>query len=224
MCQTGNYDYLCKIVCIGNAGSGKSTLVTSYKQGKFTSHDEYYRGEPVGIDFVVKTIDVDNSIVKMQIWDTAGQERFRTITRSYYRGANIILLMYSVLDYESYDDIRKLWYDSVKRSCRDNGNKDAIIILVANKCDRNDHRRQVSTELGYQLADELDIKLFEVSASTYDNVDALFKYCAKCHIQQTTQQIRNQLCSNLQFTKQPQQPQQHNKQNNRFNLSSCCIS
>jgi len=70
----------------------------------------------------------------------------------------------------------------------------------------------------------LDIKLFEVSASTYDNVDALFKYCAKCHIQQTTQQIRNQLCSNLQFTKQPQQPQQHNKQNNRFNLSSCCIS
>jgi len=218
-----DHDYLLKIVCIGNADSGKSTLVLSAIQGKFTSYDDYWGGEPIGVDFFIKTIKVDNNIVKMQIWDTAGRERFGAITSSYYRGANIILLMYSVQDYKSYEDISKFWYQQVKDSCSNNSS--AIMILVANKCDSC--HREVSFEQGCQLADTLGMKFFKVSALTYNNVNTLFEYCAENCVQQAIQQSRIQLCMEHQ-TPTPSGNKSINiitntqKDNNGINLFSCC--
>ncbi|KAF2236115.1 NCA2-domain-containing protein [Viridothelium virens] len=122
----------------------------------------------IGIDFKIRTIELDGKRVKLQIWDTAGQERFRTITTAYYRGAMGILLVYDVTDQRSFDNIRT-WFSNVEQHATEGVNK----ILIGNKCDWEE-KRAVSTEQGQALADELGIPFMEVSAKSNINVDKAF--------------------------------------------------
>ncbi|KAF2815305.1 NCA2-domain-containing protein [Mytilinidion resinicola] len=122
----------------------------------------------IGIDFKIRTIELDGKRVKLQIWDTAGQERFRTITTAYYRGAMGILLVYDVTDERSFNNIRT-WFSNVEQHATEGVNK----ILIGNKCDWEE-KRAVSTERGQQLADELGIPFLEVSAKSNINVDKAF--------------------------------------------------
>ncbi|KAF1947982.1 NCA2-domain-containing protein [Clathrospora elynae] len=122
----------------------------------------------IGIDFKIRTIELDGKRVKLQIWDTAGQERFRTITTAYYRGAMGILLVYDVTDERSFNNIRT-WFSNVEQHATEGVNK----ILIGNKCDWEE-KRAVSTEQGQALADELGVPFLEVSAKGNINVDQAF--------------------------------------------------
>jgi Ras-related protein Rab-8A len=121
------------------------------------------------IDFKIRTIELDNRRIKLQIWDTAGQERFRTITTAYYRGAMGILLVYDVTDESSFNNIRN-WIRNIELHASDNVNK----ILVGNKADMDESKRVVPTAKGQALADEYGIKFFETSAKTNLNVENVF--------------------------------------------------
>ena len=112
----------------------------------------------IGVDFKIKTIEVDGKTIKLQIWDTAGQERFKTITSSYYKGAHGIIVTYDMTDRESFSSIQN-WMAEVEKHASDNISR----ILVGNKCDL-ESQRAVSSEDGRELADFYKLKYIETSA------------------------------------------------------------
>ncbi len=129
--------------------------------------------KPIGIDFKIRTIELDGKKIKLQIWDTAGQERFRTITTAYYRGAMGIMLVYDVTNEKSFDNIKN-WI----RNIEEHASSDVEKMILGNKCDIHD-RRQVSRERGEQLAIEYGIKFMETSAKASINVEEAFFTLAK---------------------------------------------
>ncbi|KAL6054675.1 hypothetical protein STEG23_035366, partial [Scotinomys teguina] len=118
-----------------------------------------------GIDFKIRTIELDGKRIKLQIWDTAGQERFRTITTAYYRGAMGIMLVYDITNEKSFDNIRN-WI----RNIEEHASADVEKMILGNKCDVND-KRQVSKERGEKLALDYGIKFMETSAKANINVE-----------------------------------------------------
>ncbi|XP_030895995.1 ras-related protein Rab-3D isoform X2 [Leptonychotes weddellii] len=140
-----NFDYMFKLLLIGNSSVGKTSFLFRYADDSFTPAFV----STVGIDFKVKTVYRHDKRIKLQIWDTAGQERYRTITTAYYRGAMGFLLMYDVANQESFAAVQD-WATQIKTYSWDN----AQVILVGNKCDLEDER-VVPTEDGRKLADDL---------------------------------------------------------------------
>ncbi|XP_029307926.1 ras-related protein Rab-13 isoform X2 [Cottoperca gobio] len=110
------YDLLYKLLLIGDSGVGKTCLIIRFSEDNFNS--TYI--STIGIDFKVKTVEVDGKKVKLQVWDTAGQERFKTITTAYYRGAMGIILVYDITDEKSYENIQN-WMKSIKELAKDHG-------------------------------------------------------------------------------------------------------
>ena len=166
--RSTKYDYLIKLLLIGDSGVGKSCLLLRYADDTFTSSFI----TTIGIDFKIKSILIDDSKVKLQIWDTAGQERFRTITTAYYRGAMGILLVYDVADENSFFNVKN-WMKQIDQNAAENVNR----VLIGNKCDLDE--RKVSYEQGKALADEYGIKFFETSAKLNTHVDSSFLSIAK---------------------------------------------
>ncbi|CAK7568535.1 MAG: GTP-binding protein [Sporothrix epigloea] len=164
MAGNRNYDFLIKLLLIGDSGVGKSCCLLRFSEDSFTPSFI----TTIGIDFKIRTIELDGKRVKLQIWDTAGQERFRTITTAYYRGAMGILLVYDVTDERSFENIRT-WFSNVEQHATEGVNK----ILIGNKCDWEE-KRVISTEQGQQLANELGIPFIEVSAKSGINIDKAF--------------------------------------------------
>ncbi|GCB72535.1 RAB3D, member RAS oncogene family, a [Scyliorhinus torazame] len=155
-----NFDYMFKLLIIGNSSVGKTSFLFRYADDSFTPAFV----STVGIDFKVKTVYRNEKRVKLQIWDTAGQERYRTITTAYYRGAMGFLLMYDIANQDSFNAVHD-WATQIKTYSWDN----AQVILVANKSDLEDDR-VVPTEDGRRLADELGFEFFEASAKENINV------------------------------------------------------
>jgi Ras-related protein Rab-1A len=127
----------------------------------------------IGVDFKIRTLEVDGRTIKLQIWDTAGQERFKTITSSYYKGAHGIIVVYDITDKESFKNI-DTWMNEVEKHASDNVSR----ILVGNKCDM-DESRQVSTDEGKELADQYNIRFMETSAKESANVEEAFTLMTK---------------------------------------------
>jgi len=167
--KSNTYDYLIKLLLIGDSGVGKSCLLLRFADDTFTPSFI----STIGIDFKIRTIELDGKRIKLQIWDTAGQERFRTITTAYYRGAMGILLVYDVTDDQSFSNIRN-WVRSIEQHATDNVNK----ILIGNKSDLAE-KRVVDTPKGQALADEYGIKFFETSAKSASNVEEAFYSIAR---------------------------------------------
>nr|XP_044627884.1 ras-related protein Rab-3C isoform X4 [Equus asinus] len=143
-----NFDYMFKLLIIGNSSVGKTSFLFRYADDSFTSAFV----STVGIDFKVKTVFKNEKRIKLQIWDTAGQERYRTITTAYYRGAMGFILMYDITNEESFNAVQD-WSTQIKTYSWDN----AQVILVGNKCDMEDER-VISTERGQHLGEQLDSK------------------------------------------------------------------
>lgn len=162
--MTKTYDYLFKLLLIGDAGVGKTDIIFKFSEAE--SNSAFI--STIGVDFRVRTIEVDGKKVKLQIWDTAGQERLCSVTSSYYRGANGIMLVYDITDERSFDNIRK-WISNVDENTSDDVEK----ILLGNKCDESD-KRQVSKDSGEQLATMYGIKFMEVSGKANINVEDAF--------------------------------------------------
>merc|ERR1711959_277527 len=158
------YDVLMKLLLISDSGVGKSSVLLRYCDDVF----ETSFLSTIGIDFKIRTIELDDKKVKLQIWDTAGQERFRTITQAYYRGAMGIILVYDVTDDQSFNRIRT-WMRNVEQ----HANENVVKILLGNKCDMG-RKRMVTWQQGADLAMEYGIEFFETSAKANVNVEEAF--------------------------------------------------
>ncbi|KXS16084.1 putative ethylene-responsive small GTP-binding protein [Gonapodya prolifera JEL478] len=167
--KSASYDYLIKLLLIGDSGVGKSCLLLRFSDDSFTPSFI----TTIGIDFKIRTVDLDGKRVKLQIWDTAGQERFRTITTAYYRGAMGILLVYDVTDERSFNNVRN-WIRNIEQHATEGVSK----ILVGNKCDMNE-KRAVTKEQGQALADEYGIRFIETSAKSNQGVEEAFLSLAR---------------------------------------------
>jgi len=168
-----DYDYLFKLVLIGDSGVGKSCLLLRFADDSFT--DSYI--STIGVDFRFRTVNIEQKTVKLQIWDTAGQERFRTITSAYYRGAHGIIMVYDVTNYESFEHVEE-WLNEVNR----HASESTLKLLVGNKADLADDKK-VETEEAETFAKNLNISFLETSAKNATNVEAAFLTMAKQLIQ-----------------------------------------
>ncbi|KAJ6967514.1 ras-related protein RABB1c-like [Populus alba x Populus x berolinensis] len=159
-----SYAYLFKYIIIGDTGVGKSCLLLQFTDKRFQPvHDL-----TIGVEFGARMITIDNKPIKLQIWDTAGQESFRSITRSYYRGAAGALLVYDITRRETFNHLAS-WLEDA----RQHANANMTIMLIGNKSDLA-HRRAVSTEEGEQFAKEHGLIFMEASAKTAQNVEEAF--------------------------------------------------
>jgi Ras-related protein Rab-1A len=159
-----DYDYLFKLVLIGDSGVGKSCLLLRFADDAFT--ESYI--STIGVDFRFRTVKIDQKTVKLQIWDTAGQERFRTITSAYYRGADGIIMVYDVTSQDSFDHVND-WLKEVNRYASEGTCK----LLVGNKSDRSTDK-VVTAEQAKEFADDLGIAFLETSAKSAQNVEEAF--------------------------------------------------
>ena len=162
--MSDKYDFTFKLLFIGDAGVGKTSLFLRFAYGTFTANHL----TTIGLDFKIKKMNIEGKLIKLQIWDTAGQEYFRTLTKSYYKGANGIILTYDVTDENSFKNIRN-WIKQIEANSPPN----VRMVLVGNKCDKPD--RVVTEEEGKKLADDFGINFFETSAKTNQNVTEVFQ-------------------------------------------------
>ncbi|XP_016843543.1 ras-related protein Rab-43 [Nasonia vitripennis] len=160
------FDYLFKIVLIGDCGTGKTCIVQKFRSGNFIQR----HGNTIGVDFSMKTVLVDGKRVKLQIWDTAGQERFRTITQSYYRSANGVILVYDITKRSSFLSLQR-WIDEIRRYTSSH----VLLILVGNKCDLEDARevQKAEAEAVCEYLPEV-FRIVETSAKENTNIDSIF--------------------------------------------------
>lgn len=157
-----------KILTIGESGVGKTCILKRFVDNQFiTNHLA-----TIGIDFKTKIINVKNQPVNLKIWDTAGQERFRNITNQYYKGADGIILVFDVTDYNSFEKINQ-WMTQINTNTEINN---LGFVLLGNKVDMD--QRVITTEMAGKLAKQLGIKYFETSASTGLNINESFEYLA----------------------------------------------
>jgi Ras-related protein Rab-1A len=160
-----NYDILFKVVLIGDSAVGKSTLLSM-----MVNEIDLERYSPtLGIDYKSKIVDYGRYKVKLQLWDTAGQERFHTISASYYRNADCVIVVYDITVKRSFDNI-KYWIEQICRYCLN----DIIVILVGNKKDLQ-KLRTVLEEEGKSFANEYNLSFFELSAKNKFEVNGVFK-------------------------------------------------
>ena len=163
--KNNNIEFSYKILLLGNALVGKSSILIKYSDDYFP---ENYIAT-VGIDYKLKHFELANGKkVKVQIWDTAGQDRYKSLTKNYYKNSNGIILVYSVVDKKSFDEISN-WIEDIREETKD----DIIIFLVGNKIDLND-KRVISINDAKKLAENYNIKYYETSAKTGNGIDILF--------------------------------------------------
>eukprot|EP00002_Diphylleia_rotans_P029398 TRINITY_DN598_c0_g2_i1.p1 TRINITY_DN598_c0_g2~~TRINITY_DN598_c0_g2_i1.p1 ORF type:complete len:182 (-),score=40.58 TRINITY_DN598_c0_g2_i1:229-774(-) len=160
-----DYDYLFKVLIIGDSGTGKSCLMSRLVDGSYDGNFV----STIGVDFKITTLQVEGKEVKLQIWDTAGQERFRAITHSYYHGAHGILVVYDVTKRETFDHIQS-WFTEISRYASPN----VVNLLVGNKTDLASER-VVRTEEGKAFGSSLNVPFMEASAKSGENVVDTFK-------------------------------------------------
>ncbi|XP_072523674.1 ras-related protein Rab-18a [Salminus brasiliensis] len=154
-----------KILIIGESGVGKSSLLLRFTDDTFDPE----LGATIGVDFKVKTVAIDGNQTKLAIWDTAGQERFRTLTPSYYRGAQGVILVYDVTRQETFTKL-STWLSELETFCTRN---DLVKMLVGNKIDKED--REVDRNEGLKFARKHSMLFIEASAKTRDGVECAFE-------------------------------------------------
>lgn len=164
-----DYDYLFKIVLIGDSGVGKSNLLHRFTRNEFNLESK----TTIGVEFSQKNVEIEGKNIRAQIWDTAGQERYRAITSAYYRGALGALLVYDVCKAETFESLSK-WLKELK----DHTDLQITIMLVGNKSDLK-HLRAVKTEDAAAFAQKNKLAFIETSALENNNVTQAFENTLK---------------------------------------------
>ena len=187
-CNEEDYDYLYKIVLVGEAGVGKTHLLSRYVKGSLPKNPT----STIGVEFATRTVPLlTGGTVRAQIWDTAGQERYKSITSAHYRRAVGALLVYDVTNEKSFISLKK-WLDDLK----ENAEPDIVIMLVGNKidlCEKNPLLRKVLTEQGKKFANCYSMLFEETSAITITRVREAFENLLQeiYNLKSRTSKIRN---------------------------------
>jgi len=181
-----DYSYLFKFIIIGDEAVGKTCLLLQFTDKRYrTTHQV-----TVGVEFGSRTVDVNGSRIKLQCWDTAGQDRFRSIIRSYYRGAAGMLLVYDISQRDSFEHIVQ-WL----REARDNADPELVITLIGNKADKAAERKVTQAE-GMSLARQNGLLFLETSAVTGHCVDEAFLSTAKHVLQKELKKHQDEMVQN----------------------------
>nr|XP_019940308.1 PREDICTED: ras-related protein Rab-15-like [Paralichthys olivaceus] len=179
------YDMLFRLLMLGDSGVGKTCMLRRFTDSEFDpSHIS-----TIGVDFKMKTLEIDGVKVRIQIWDTAGQERYQTITKQYYRRAQGIIFVYDITSEAAFQHIAK-WASDVDDYAPNKMQR----ILVGNKSDE-ELRRQVTTEQGSKLAETYEMEFFETSASTSNNIREAFTRLTELVLQAHKRDTDNLLSS-----------------------------
>lgn len=165
MADQSNFDFLFKVVLIGDSGVGKSNLLSRFTRNEFNLESK----STIGVEFATRSLAIDGKTVKAQIWDTAGQERYRAITSAYYRGAVGALLVYDISKHQTYTNVTR-WL----KELRDHADSNIVIMLVGNKSDLK-HLRAVPTDEAKAFAAENGLSFIETSALDASNVESAFQ-------------------------------------------------
>lgn len=163
--MNNEYDYLVKILLVGDSGVGKSSLMLAHVDRVF---EETYAAT-IGVDFKLQTRVINGKTCKTQIWDSTGQERFMNVTTGYYKNTNAIMIVYDVTSEHSFNHVKR-WLQSVDTHAKHN----PTLMLVGNKCDCPPYKRAVDSSRGAELAKTLGIQFLETSAKAEINVDKAF--------------------------------------------------
>ena len=159
-----NKEYIFKYIIAGDSGVGKTCMIYYYLYNKVKQNST----QTIGVDYSSKTLIINNQKIKLQIWDTAGQDKFRSVSKSYYRGAIGIIIVYDITSKESFLHI-KSWINEVKLSARE----EASFIIIGNKNDLKD-QREVSYEEAKKFSDDNNFIFLETSSITGENISEVF--------------------------------------------------
>ncbi|XP_041356349.1 ras-related protein rab-11.1-like isoform X1 [Gigantopelta aegis] len=158
------YDYIWKIVLVGDSGVGKTNLLSRFTRNEFNAESK----STIGVEFATRNVTIKGRTIRAQIWDTAGQERYRAITSVYYRGAVGALVVFDITKQQSFQNLEK-WLEEI----REHADQEVCIMLVGNKADLR-HLRAVTTEDGRMLAEKSNYSFIETSALEGVNVGEAF--------------------------------------------------
>ena len=181
-----DYDFIFKVLLLGNSDVGKSSLLLRFVDSVW---NETFV-PTIGVDFKVKTVEIGDKKVKMQIWDTAGQERFRNVISTYFRGGNGLLLIYDITNKDSFKNLES-WLIEIEKNASEN----ILKLLIGNKSDLEEDR-EISKEEGQAFANRNGMQFMETSAKMNTNVDEAFQALGKLMIefnsgQKTTMNSQN---------------------------------
>ena len=168
--MSSKFDYLLKFIIIGDSSVGKTNILSVYKDGTFNEK----RQPSVGVEFIAKNIQLDDTTFRIQIWDTAGQENFISMTKVYYRNSCCAFIVYDITEKNSFNHV-EFWLSEIKKEAPDS----IICVLIGNKNDAND-RREVTYEEGNNFAKQNKMKFYETSAKNKINIEKIFKETVEC--------------------------------------------
>ena len=163
--MSSQFDYLLKVIIIGDSCVGKSNIFSVYRDGTFSEKLQ----PSIGVEFLAKNIKINNIIFRLQIWDTAGQENFVSMTKVYYRNSSVAFIVHDITEKESFHHI-EFWLNELKKEAPES----ILLVLIGNKNDMND-RRQINYEQGKEFADKHKMLFYEVSAKNKINIDKIFQ-------------------------------------------------
>ena len=169
--NNNKYEFIFKIILIGNSGVGKSSILQRYIQKVF---DDNYSCT-IGVDFFMKSLNIGEKSIKLQLWDTAGTEKFRSITTGYYRGANAAFVVFDLTSKKSFNALNEWIQNYYKYS---NPDSEKNVVLIGNKSDLIEEREITEEEINNFVKDN-NIKYFETSAKDGKNVDECFYYISE---------------------------------------------
>ena len=181
-------DHIIKIIMVGEAGVGKSSILSMYCEDRYCT--QY--AATIGVDFFSKNLVIDSKKIKLQIWDTAGQERFRSITSSYYRGANVAILVFDMSNVNSFSRLN-YWLDQIKIYIPDNNYK---IIVLGNKCDSE---ISINENMISEFTKKNKIDFVKVSAKQNIGIDKVFNDLVSEVLKSISSPTNNIIIDNKKF-------------------------
>ena len=208
--KPNSYDMIFKIVLIGDSSVGKTNMLSRYISNEYDPNSQ----STIGVELSTKTFTFDKDEVKVQIWDTAGQEKYRSITSSYYKGAQGCLLVYDITRKDTFDNIDK-WFSELKSST----NNEINAILVGNKCDLSD-KREITIEEAQKKAKLFNVAFMETSALDGTNIEKAF-YELVNNVYQNNKQTFNQEIKVMFGDKGVEIKQEQNNETKKKN-NWCC--
>jgi Ras-related protein Rab-1A len=163
-CLVTHVDYLYKLLLLGDSAVGKSSLLLRFADDAFKENQI----STIGVDWRIRTVNLDGKCIKLQLWDSAGQERFRTIASAYYRGAHGVAIVFDLSDEKTFENV-EIWLEEIGKNAAPNVRK----ILIGNKMDMTSER-VVDSARARAFADSVGMAYIETSAKSAKNVTEAF--------------------------------------------------